>query len=258
MSGGRGSQFYQGAALTAYLDHTVADRYRPIHVMEEPAVLAEIGDPAGLRILDLGCGDGRFGLVLLDAGCASYTGIDGSAGMVERARQLLADTTATVELGDLEELAPRPEAYELITARLCLHYLAELEPVLAAMAGSLVVGGRIVLTVVHPVLTSHAADDTGPRTSWLVDDYFLPGPRDRPWFGSVVTWYHRTVEQYVDAVLASGLELCAIRECAPVADRFDGDDAEFQRRLRVPSFLLITARAREGDQSGAAGSSSSG
>lgn len=240
----RGGDFYQGAALAAYLDHAMPDRYSPNHVMEEPAVLAEIGDPTGLRVLDLGCGDGRFGLALLTAGCAGYTGIDGSVAMVERAQQLLAGTSATVELGDLEELAAQPGAYELITARLCLHYLAELEPVLAAAACSLAPGGRLVLTVVHPVLTSHAADTSGPRTSWLVDDYFVPGPRNRPWFGSTVTWYHRTIEQYVDAVLTSGLELCAIRECSPVADRFDGDDAEFRRRQRVPSFLLITARKR--------------
>lgn len=239
-----GAEFYQGAALAAYLDHTVPDRYSPNHVMEEPAVLAEIGDPAGLRILDLGCGDGRFGLGLLAAGCASYVGIDGSAAMVSHARSVLAGTEATVELGDLEELEGRPAAYDLVTARLCLHYLAELEPVLAAAAGSLVVGGRLMFTVVHPVLTSHVADASGPRTSWLVDDYFVPGPRERPWFDSTVTWYHRTIEQHVDAVLDSGLSLCAVRECAPVASRFDGDGAEYQRRLRVPSFLLISARKR--------------
>ncbi|HJQ03103.1 MAG TPA: methyltransferase domain-containing protein [Jatrophihabitans sp.] len=242
MSGVRGSEFYQGAALAAYLERAVPDRHSPNHVMEEPAVLAEIGDPTGLRVLDLGCGDGRFGLALLAGGCAGYSGIDGSPTMVARARQILAGTEATVELGDLEELTARPEDYELITARLCLHYLAELAPVLEAMAGSLAPGGRVLLTVVHPVLTSHADDAVDPRTSWLVDDYFVPGPRERPWFGSMVTWYHRTVEQYVDAVLATGLEICAIRECEPVADRFDGDDAEFRRRLRVPAFLLISAR----------------
>ncbi|HEX4729132.1 MAG TPA: class I SAM-dependent methyltransferase, partial [Jatrophihabitans sp.] len=112
MRGVRGGDFYQGAALAAYLDHAVPDRYSPNHVMEEPAVLAEIGDPAGLRVLDLGCGDGRFALTLLAAGCASYNGIDGSRAMVERAQQLLAGTAGTVELRDLEELLVRPDAYE--------------------------------------------------------------------------------------------------------------------------------------------------
>jgi hypothetical protein len=33
--------------------------------MGEPAVLAEVGDPAGLRVLDLGCGDAQFGRHIL-------------------------------------------------------------------------------------------------------------------------------------------------------------------------------------------------
>lgn len=47
--------------------------------MEEPAVLGEVGDQSGLRVIDLGCGDARFGRLLLAGGCASYLGIDGSA-----------------------------------------------------------------------------------------------------------------------------------------------------------------------------------
>jgi len=47
-------------------------------------------------------------------------------------------------------------------------------------------------------ITSHQATPTpGLRTSWLVDDYFLPGPRRRAWMGSAVIWFHRTVEAYV-------------------------------------------------------------
>ena len=47
-------------------------------------------------------------------------------------------------------------------------------------------------------ITSHQATPTpGLRTSWLVDDYFLPGPRPRAWMGSAVIWFHRTVEAYV-------------------------------------------------------------
>lgn len=40
----------------------------PNHVMEEPAVLTEVGDQVGLRVLDLGCGSGAFGRLLLAAG----------------------------------------------------------------------------------------------------------------------------------------------------------------------------------------------
>jgi hypothetical protein len=44
----------------------------PNHVMEEPALLAALGDVRGLRILDLGCGDAAIGRRLLALGCRSY------------------------------------------------------------------------------------------------------------------------------------------------------------------------------------------
>ena len=73
----------------------VAERYgahrhggvsSPNFVMEEPALLAELGDVAGLHVLDLGCGDAALGAMLLQQGCASYLGVDGSQAMVTRPR----------------------------------------------------------------------------------------------------------------------------------------------------------------------------
>jgi SAM-dependent methyltransferase len=209
--------------------------------MEEPAVLAAIGRVAGLDVVDLGCGDGAFGVDLLAAGCSSYLGIDGSELMVGKATNLLAGTAGSVRRGDLEDLTLPDCSADLVTARLSLHYVADLAPVLACIAKALRPGGTLVMTVVHPVLTSHEASTAEPRTNWLVDDYFDTGPRTRQFLGATVTWHHRTIDQYVQAVLAAGLRLGTLSECAPVADRFDTDTAELHRRRRVPAFLLLTA-----------------
>ncbi len=48
-----------------YTAHRKDNRLSPNYVMEEPAFLNEVGDPTGLRVLDLGCGDGAFGRLLL-------------------------------------------------------------------------------------------------------------------------------------------------------------------------------------------------
>lgn len=48
-------------------------RYRsgsPNETLEKPIFLELLGEVAGKRILDLGCGDGMFGVDLLAAGCA--------------------------------------------------------------------------------------------------------------------------------------------------------------------------------------------
>lgn len=43
----------------------------------------------GKEILDLGCGDAKFGKELLEKDCRSYTGIEGSELMYEKAKKQL-------------------------------------------------------------------------------------------------------------------------------------------------------------------------
>ena len=102
-------------------------------------------------------------------------------------------------------------------------------------------GGRIVFTVVHPVITSHDARASADelRADWVVDDYFAAGPREHDWLGGAVVWHHRTIEAYVAALQGAGFALTALRECAPRRERFAGDEAEYARRARIPLFLLL-------------------
>jgi hypothetical protein len=46
----------------------------------------------------------------------------------------------------------------------------------------------------------------------------------------------------LDAVRQAGLEFTRLRECPPARELFDEDPHEYERRLRVPLFLLIEAR----------------
>lgn len=240
------------AALAAYERHRHSGATSPNTVMEEPALRRHLGDVRGLRVADLGCGDAAIGADLLDAGCAEYYGIDASPGMVELARARLEGRNATIEVRDLTSFGFPPDRFDLVISRLALHYVADVAPVLAACRACLSPGGSIVLTVVHPVLTAHDGGAPGRRrTSWLVDDYFVRGERRRPWFGTTVTWHHRTVEDWVALLLGAGFVLEALSECAPERALFHGDEAEFARRLRVPLFLLLAAR-RAGETGGGA------
>lgn len=239
-----GESFYDAEDVhTRYTAHRDGEQhFSPNYVMEEPAVLSEVGDPAGLRILDLGCGDGRFGHRMLMAGARSYQGVDSSIRMIETANRNLAGTPGSVELADIEDVNPPAGSLDLITARLSLHYVADVGRIVKVAAQALAANGRFIFTVVHPVITSYDNEPTGPRTNWTVDDYFDTGPRVRNWLGSTVTWYHRTIQDYVRAVTEAGLTLTALRECEPDPARFNGHTDELARRRRVPLFLLLNAR----------------
>jgi SAM-dependent methyltransferase len=241
----RGGAFYDDSKLfERYAEHRVWS-LNPNILMEGPALFDELGPVSGLRVLDLGCGDAEIGRELLNEGAARYRGIDGSTRMVQAARHMLEGTTGEAVLCDIEDLAELPESFDLVLSRMALHYVADLRRVLRACRACLAPGGRVVFTVVHPVITSHDAREssTEPRQNWVVDDYFVAGPRDQQWLDTRTVWHHRTIEDYVTEVRNAGFALINLRECAPRRERFD-DDAEFERRRRIPLVLLLAgARA---------------
>jgi SAM-dependent methyltransferase len=244
----RGGSFYDDPELFERYQQHRAWSLNPNIVMEVPALFEELGPVSGVRVLDLGCGDAEIGRELLNAGAARYRGIDGSARMIEAARRTLKGTTGEVVLCNIEDLAEAAESFDLVLSRMTLHYVADLERVLRACRACLAPGGRLVFTVVHPIITSHDAREssTEPRQNWIVDGYFFTGPRDQQWLGSRTVWHHRTIEDYVTELRNAGFALFNLRECAPSREQFD-DDAEYERRSRIPLMLLVagtrTARA---------------
>jgi SAM-dependent methyltransferase len=110
--------------LAAQLDPELMPPHEPDRF--ERALLEAIGEIAGKRVLDLGCGDGELSLQLVDRG-ADVTGLDISPGMVEVARRRLERfrpdaavrfTAAPIESSDLE-----PGSFDVVAGKWILHHL---------------------------------------------------------------------------------------------------------------------------------------
>ena len=63
----------------------------PLVALEEPVTLELIGDVRGQRVLDLGCGTGRYCVLLARRG-ASVVGIDPSSAMLEQAKRKILES----------------------------------------------------------------------------------------------------------------------------------------------------------------------
>jgi len=104
-------------------------------------------------------------------------------------------------------------------------------------------GGELVFSVEHPVITSHqlSMKEGGARQDWLVDRYFYTGKREFNWLGAPVLKYHRTVEDFFQALRTAGFEILDLRESKPQKERFQNHKL-YERRMRVPLFLFFKAR----------------
>jgi ubiquinone/menaquinone biosynthesis C-methylase UbiE len=173
---------------------------------ERPAMLALAGDVAGRRILDAGCGAGPLSAALRDRG-AVVSGFDLSAAMIHLARARLGED-ADLLVTDLAEPLPYPDAaFDDVVASLVLHYLEDWTAPLAELRRVLNAGGRLILSVNHPML--HKLMNRGA-------DYFAVEAfsYDVEHAGRTVVYtnWHRPLQAMSDAFTAAGFRISAISE----------------------------------------------
>lgn len=179
---------------------------------ERPAMLDLAGDVAGRRVLDAGCGAGPLSAALRERG-AAVAGFDLSAAMIALARQRLGDE-ADLQVADLAEPLPYPDAaFDDVVASLVLHYLEDWTAPLAELRRVLRPGGRLILSVNHPILYPSLHPD-GSYFDVVAFSY------DAEHAGRTVTYtnWHRPLQAMTDAFTAAGFRIAAISEPPIAAD----------------------------------------
>jgi ubiquinone biosynthesis O-methyltransferase len=135
--------------------------------LESQLVRELVGDVGGRRVLDVGCGDGKFALELTKRG-AVVTGIDASAAMIDAAKRRAAqhNVDITFRVGTAEQLPFSAERFDVVTAITILCFVDDAAPVFREIARVLRPGGRLVI------------GELGKWSSWAA------ARRIRAWLGS--------------------------------------------------------------------------
>ncbi|WP_150274888.1 class I SAM-dependent methyltransferase [Paenibacillus tepidiphilus] len=234
-----GSEFYDNDANFAKYMERRQWQENANDTLEKPVILELIGDVQGKKILDLGCGDAKFAKDLFDLGCEEYSGIEGSANMVQAAAAAVKGYNASVIHTTMESWQPLHNSFDLVISRLAVHYIEDLASLLQKIHQALKPGGSFIFSLEHPVITS-TLQTSGTRTNWIVDNYFIEGYREQQWLGGSVQKYHRSIEQYYIALQQAGFRIDYLRESNPQRKNFSTDET-YERRLRIPLFLFLSA-----------------
>lgn len=238
-----GPEFYDTEEVFNYYINHRTKTTTPNETIEQPILWQLIGDPRGLKILDLGCGDARVAKKFKALGASKYLGIDGSRRMIELAKQNTDGGFSDVQLSSFADCSLAKNEFDLVVSSLAFHYAEDLKVLFQKIYASLKPGGRFIFSVEHPVITSNnqSLEQSPIRQAWLVDNYFIRGPREVKWMGDVVTKYHRNVEDYFNLIFDCGFTLQSFKESEPSEINFT-DQALLDRRRRIPLFLIFSVK----------------
>lgn len=173
---------------------------------ERPAMIDLAGDVNGRRVLDAGCGSGPLSAALRAKG-AIVTGFDASPAMVELARRRLGERAA-LHVADLSQPLPFADAaFDDVVSSLVLHYLRDWTAPLAELRRVLKPGGRLILSVNHPIMYKLMYPTAGyfPITQYS-EEYTFNGQR------AVLTFWHRPLHAMTDAFTGAGFRLSVVSE----------------------------------------------
>lgn len=156
----------EGDGLAAVCAYGMPEFYnRAIHLEQRLALEPWLNVAAGTRVLDVGCGVGRWSRLLAARG-AEVLGVDLSSTMIAQARQRAAAEGVAdrcrFEVRDVSHLNV-DERFDLVLGVTVLQHILDpdaLRAALAAMAAHLDAGGRMILLEAAPTTRVNRCDST--------------------------------------------------------------------------------------------------
>jgi SAM-dependent methyltransferase len=217
---------------------------------DEAALLGPVGELAGRRILEVGCGAAQCSGWLARRGVHAI-GIDISVNQLRHARRFDGGPRAqsgrlAVVAATATDLPFRDGTFDAAFASYgAIQFVADLPRLLAEVRRVLSPGARWVLSVTHPIRWAFP-DDPGPAGLAVSGSYFDRDPYvERDGTGAATyAEFHRTTADYVTAVRAAGFTIEQLLE----PEWPDWNDATWGgwsplRGRHLPGTLILGCRA---------------
>jgi SAM-dependent methyltransferase len=216
-----GDFFQRHAADSAYNAH-----------YDRPAMLAAIGDVAGLDVLDAACGPGLYARDLLAAG-ARVTAFDASPVMVELARTQVAGQ-APVDRAVLGEPLPYPgDAFDLVVCALAIHYADDRRAAFAEFHRILRPGGTLVLSTAHPFMDWLLKGGSYFDVRLETDLWKTPSGEQE------VRFWREPLSALCGAATGAGFAITSIIEPLPADTMRESFPEVFERLCTEPGFMIL-------------------
>jgi len=177
---------------------TYDEQVNPLMDLEESVTLKLIGQVQSVRVLDLGCGTGRYCVLLAKRG-AAVVGVDPAVQMIEQAkRKTINFPGVKLFYGTLDQMNFSDGAFDLVVSALTLSHITDLEPTFREAVRVLKSDGRMVISDIHPYWPISGHD--------YVEYFGETGKEFR------IPEYPHLIEEYWQLFAKYGMQLEEIRE----------------------------------------------
>lgn len=220
----------------------------------DPSLLRVVGSVNGLRILDLGCGNGYLSRRFARQG-AKVTGVDSSPRLIELAKARDEDNSLDINyhVADAANLGMLGDAtFDLVMSNMALMDMARADLAIRESSRVLRSQGRFVASLSHPCF------DTGLSSAWAIERvwststiwrkvsrYREPHEDWIPWNiepGRVVETisYHRPLSWYFHVLHGAGFAITAFEEPEPTPE-FVANSLQGEWIAQIPVHCVIEA-----------------
>jgi len=181
----------------AYWDTQMGEGNDFVNVLCWPALERLLAPTAGMRVLDVACGNGLISRRLARTG-ALVTAFDVSAELIARAKARTQPADGPIDYrvidagDDTTLLALGEGSFDGALSNMALFDMAEIDPLFASLARLLKPGGVFVFSVMHPCFNNSFA---------------LPYAEMEDREGTIVTTYGVRVRAYMTPAFSRGLAL---------------------------------------------------
>jgi ubiquinone/menaquinone biosynthesis C-methylase UbiE len=208
--------------------------WRKSHVIS-PSFFKLLGNVAGKKILDVGCGPGLYDSLLIKRG-AIVKGIDISSELIGIAKKEA--PTAELIIGDVTRLPYKNLEFDIVISIHVLYYLNSWDQVLKEIHAVLKKGGIFIFFISNPF--AHRVK----RQKWffkrfrVIKGYFDEGEKyTRMGLKNKkvkMVQYHKTFATIIKLLIKYGFEIIDYEDCKPAEEAKELFPTEYETCLNFP------------------------